>query len=172
MNRGYIHIYTGDGKGKTTAALGLALRAAGAGKKVFIAQFVKSMEYSEWKALKYLEDFVDIALYGHGCFITKAPEQEDISAARQGLHDIQRILISKKYDVVILDEITIALYYNLLSLADVTTLLKEKPYETELVLTGRYAPEEIIELADLVTEMKEIKHYYQQGVLSREGIDR
>ncbi|WP_179948107.1 cob(I)yrinic acid a,c-diamide adenosyltransferase [Geosporobacter ferrireducens] len=172
MNRGYVHVYTGDGKGKTTAALGLALRAAGAGKKVFIAQFVKSIEYSEWKALKSLQNSIDITLYGHGCFIAKNPEQEDISAARKGLQDIHRILMSKKYDLIILDEITIALYYRLLSLEDVITLLKDKPYETELVLTGRYAPEAIIEFADLVTEMKEIKHYYQQGVLSREGIDR
>ena len=172
MNQGYIHVYTGDGKGKTTAALGLALRAAGANKKVFIAQFVKSMEYSEWNALKCLDAFIDIKLFGHGCFITKDPDPDDISAAQKGLQEIHQILMDKKYDLVILDEITIALYYNLLSLEDVITLIKDKPVETELVLTGRYAPEEIISLADLVTEMKEIKHYYQQGVLSREGIDR
>ncbi|SHK07522.1 cob(I)alamin adenosyltransferase [Geosporobacter subterraneus DSM 17957] len=171
MNRGYIHVYTGDGKGKTTAALGLALRAAGAGKKVFIAQFVKSMEYSEWKSLRYLNSFIDITLYGHGCFITKNPDQEDIWAARKGLEEIRQILISKKYDLVILDEIMIAYYYNLLSLEDLIQFMKDKPYETEMVLTGRYAPEEVMELADLVTEMKEIKHYYHQGVLSREGID-
>lgn len=172
MDKGYIHVYTGNGKGKTTAALGLALRAAGAEKKVFIAQFVKSMEYSEIKALKFLKDFIHVALYGHGCFITKDPTKEDILAAQEALRNVRNILTSKKYDVVILDEITIAIFYNLLSTQDVLSLLEEKPTQVELILTGRYAPQEIIEKADLVTEMKEIKHYYAQGVLSREGIDK
>ncbi|MEW9124356.1 MAG: cob(I)yrinic acid a,c-diamide adenosyltransferase [Thermotaleaceae bacterium] len=172
MEKGFIHVYTGNGKGKTTAALGLALRAAGAGKRVFIAQFVKSIAYSEWQALKYLQSHIDIKLYGHGCFITKNPEKEDIAAAQKGLTEIREYFNDKSYDLFILDEITIALYYQLISLGDVLSLLQHKPYETEVALTGRYAPKEIIEIADLVTEMKEIKHYYQQGILSREGFDR
>ncbi|TCO68738.1 cob(I)yrinic acid a,c-diamide adenosyltransferase [Marinisporobacter balticus] len=172
MDNGYVHVYTGNGKGKTTAALGLAVRAAGAEKKVFIAQFVKSMEYSELKALTFLKDFIDVTLYGHGCFVSKDPDKEDILAAQEGLKEIKNILMSQKYDIVILDEITIAIFYNLLSTEDVLSILNEKPRNVELILTGRYAPQEIIDQADLVTEMKEIKHYYTQGVLSREGIDK
>ncbi|QEK11048.1 cob(I)yrinic acid a,c-diamide adenosyltransferase [Crassaminicella thermophila] len=172
MDKGYIHVYTGNGKGKTTAALGLALRAAGAGKKIFIAQFVKSMEYSEIKALKSLKDSIDIKLYGHGCFITKNPDKKDILAAQEALKKVRNILVSNKYDIVILDEITIAIFYNLLSTQDVLSLLEDKPDHVELIITGRYCPQEIIDKAHLVTEMKEIKHYYTQGVLSREGIDK
>ncbi|MBB6217179.1 cob(I)alamin adenosyltransferase [Anaerosolibacter carboniphilus] len=172
MEKGYIHVYTGDGKGKTTAAFGLAVRAAGAGKKIFIGQFVKSMEYSELKAMTLLKDYVDIELLGYGCFITKDPDPQDIAAAKAGLDKIRRIFQSNQYQVVILDEITIALFYHLLSLEEVLSLMDAKPYEIELILTGRYAPAEMLERADLVTEMKEIKHYYTQGVLSREGIDR
>ncbi|WZL72872.1 cob(I)yrinic acid a,c-diamide adenosyltransferase [Clostridiaceae bacterium 35-E11] len=172
MKKGYIHVYTGNGKGKTTAALGLALRAVGADKKVFIGQFVKSMEYSEWKSLQYLKPFIDIALLGKGCFVTKDPSQEDIMAAKEGLSFIKDIFTKQQYDVVILDEITIAIFYHLLSVDEVLSLLDAKPDEIELILTGRYAPQEIIDKADLVTEMQEIKHYYTQGVLSRTGIDK
>ena len=172
MNKGFIHVYTGTGKGKTTAALGLAIRAAGAGKKVFIAQFVKSMEYSEIKTLRLLEGSINVTLYGQGCFITKDPAQEDIIAAKRGLEEVLELLKSKKYDLIILDELTIAIFFYLLTIEEVMSVLKQKPFETELVITGRYAPKEIIEFADLVTEMVEIKHYYQQGVLSREGIDK
>lgn len=172
MEKGYIHVYTGDGKGKTTAAFGLAVRAAGAGKKVFIGQFVKSMAYSELKAMILLKDYVDVELLGHGCFITKDPDPLDIAAAKAGLEKIREVFQSGRYQVVILDEITIALFYHLLTLEEVLALMDEKPYEVELVLTGRYTPDAILERADLITEMKEIKHYYTQGVLSREGIDR
>lgn len=172
MNKGYIHVYTGNGKGKTTASLGLALRAAGAGKKIYIAQFVKSMEYSEWKSLKYLDNFITIKLHGKGCFVTKNPTLEDVQEAKIGVEEIKSIFKSNAYDVVILDEITIALFYNLLSLDEVLSLINEKPYNIELIITGRYAPKEILNQADLVTEMKEVKHYYTQGVLSREGIDK
>jgi cob(I)alamin adenosyltransferase len=171
-DKGFIHVYTGTGKGKSTAALGLAIRAAGAGKRVFIAQFVKSMEYSEIKILRLLDKYIDFKLYGHGCFITKEPAKEDVEAAKNGLKEILRIMKSNIYDLIVLDELTIALFYNLLELNEVMDFLKEKPHRTELVITGRYAPQEIIEYADLVTDMREVKHYYQQGVLSREGIDK
>ncbi len=170
MEKGYIQVYTGNGKGKTTAALGLALRALCAGKKVYIGQFVKGMKYSEVKAEEYLPN-LKIEQLGRRCFIEKAPEDEDIEAARSGLEKCREILRSGNYDVVIMDEINIALYFKLFSTRDVIDVLNEKQESTEVILTGRYAPEEIIEIADLVTEMKEIKHYYNEGVMARKGIE-
>lgn len=170
MDRGYIHIYTGNGKGKTTAALGLAIRAAGAGKKVFIGQFVKGMEYSELNILKDIPN-ISLELLGKECFIEKAPSEEDIRLARQGLDLCRDILSRGDYDLVILDEITIALYFNLFELDEVIDILKNRAPQVEVVLTGRYADDKLIEMADLVSEMKEIKHYYSQGLLSRQGID-
>jgi len=160
--KGYIQVYTGNGKGKTTAALGLALRAAGAGKKVYFAQFVKGKAYSEIKAIrKYLPD-ITIKQYGRGCFIVKEPTSEDIEAARNGLYTVAEIVESGKYDLVVLDEATIAIYYELFSVSELIGVLLRKPEETEVVVTGRYAPEELIEFADLVTEMKQVKHYYRK----------
>ncbi len=170
MAKGYIHIYTGDGKGKTTAAFGVALRTALMGKKVFIGQFIKGMKYTETKISEYLPQ-IEIVQLGETCFIEKRPKQEDIDMAVAGLKLMREKLISGEYDLVIFDEISIALYYKLFSEADLIAILNEKPYETEIILTGRYCSEHLIDLADLVTEMKEIKHYYQQGVLSRQGID-
>ena len=168
---GYIQVYTGNGKGKTTAAIGLALRAAGAGKKVYFAQFVKGKTYSEIKAIrKYLPD-ITIKQFGRGCFIVKTPTSEDIEAARNGLNAVAGIVESGKYDLVVLDEATIAIYYKLFSVSELIGVLLKKPEETEVVITGRYAPEELIELADLVTEMKEVKHYYTKGVQARKGIE-
>lgn len=167
--KGYIHVYTGNGKGKTTAAFGLAVRAHYADKKVYIGQFIKGMKYSE-TGLEAL-DHIDIEQYGETCMIDREPSENDIQMAKKGLDKINKIIQSDLYDVVILDELTIALYYKLLNVIDVIELLKNKPERTELIITGRYAPEALIDKADLVTEMKEIKHYYNQGVLSRKGID-
>ncbi len=169
--KGYIHIYTGNGKGKTTAALGLCMRAIGAGKKVFIAQFVKGMEYSEVKALKYFGDSVRIEQYGLECFIYNDPTQEDIDVARKGLQKVSQIIASQKYDLVILDEANIALYYKLFSENELIELLKNKPKQTEIIITGRYATEKLMQSADLVTNMDEIKHYYTKGVEARKGIE-
>lgn len=169
---GYVQVYTGNGKGKTTAAIGLAVRAAGANLKVYIAQFVKGMHYSELDSLKRFEDLITIKQYGRDCFIFNDPKEEDIQCARDGLKEVENIIMSGEYDVVILDEINIALYYKLFPLEDVIRLIKNKPKHVELVLTGRYAPEEIIELADLVTEMREIKHYYEKGIMARSGIEK
>ncbi|MHC1705145.1 MAG: cob(I)yrinic acid a,c-diamide adenosyltransferase [Tenuifilaceae bacterium] len=169
--RGYIHLYTGNGKGKTTAALGLALRAIGAGQQVFIAQFVKGMPYSEILSIKKYLPGITLLQYGLDCFIVNEPTDKDIEAARKGLLEVSEIIASNLYDMVILDEICIALYYKLFSLNEVIDLLKSKPEPTELVLTGRYAPAQLIEIADLVTEMKEIKHYYNQGIEARKGIE-
>ncbi len=171
MEKGYVQVYTGEGKGKTTASLGLALRAVCAGKKVYMGQFVKDMKYNEAKAGKFLPDF-KIEQFGKGCFFDREPSQKDIEAAEKGLDKIEGILKEGEYDIVILDEINIAVYYNLLSPTKVIQVIKKRKPEVEVVLTGRYASDIIIEYADLVTEMKEIKHYYTSGVKARNGIER
>jgi len=167
----YTQVYTGNGKGKTTAAFGLALRAVGAGKKVYFAQFVKGKTYAEIEAVsKYIPD-ITIQQYGLGCFIYEKPKAEDVNAAQRGLQEVKQIIKSEKYEMVILDEANIALFYHLFEVEDLLEIIREKPKSVELVITGRYAPQEIIDAADLVTEMKEIKHYYQHGVEARKGIE-
>ena len=169
--KGYIQVYTGNGKGKTTAAFGLALRANGAGLKVFIGQFVKGKAYNENEAIaKYLKN-ITVKQYGLGCFIVNTPTDNDIKAAQKGLEDMRKIIQNGKHNIVIMDEVNIALYYKLIEVDELIELMKSKPDHVELILTGRYAPQEIIDMADLVTEMKEIKHYYQEGVQAREGIE-
>ncbi len=169
-HRGMIHIYTGNGKGKTTAALGLALRAAGARKRVFIAQFVKGMPYAELHALRGHEN-ITIKQFGRDCFIEKDPVEEDIVAAQKGFQEVQAIINSHQYDVIILDEIFIALYYKLIDSEELKKLITSKFHETEIVLTGRYATKDFYEIADLVTEMKKVKHYFDKGVVARLGIE-
>jgi cob(I)alamin adenosyltransferase len=168
---GYIQVYTGNGKGKTTAALGLALRAIGAGKKVFIGQFVKGMHYSELDAIRNNLKDIEIKQYGLDCFIVNEPEEKDIIAAKNGLEEMKNVILSASYDVVIMDELNIALYYKLFDVKEVLDILKRKPAHTEIVITGRYAPKQIIEIADLVTEMKEVKHYFTKGIDARLGIE-
>jgi len=167
---GYIQVYTGNGKGKTTAALGLALRALCAGKKVFMGQFIKGMVYSELKAVQWLPG-LHIEQFGRDCFIRNKPTDEDVRIALQGLERAREVLLGGEYDVIILDEINVALYYRLFTEEAVLALMSEKPHNVELVLTGRYAPEKIVDAADLVTEMKEVKHYYTKGVSARKGIE-
>ena len=169
--KGYIQIYTGNGKGKTTAALGLALRAAGAGKKVFFAQFVKGQIYSEVTALRQYIPSVEIRQYGLECFIRHTPTQADIEAARKGFKEVTEIIFAGEYDIVVLDEANIAIYYGLFSANELIEVLSQKPCETEIIITGRYATPELIEVADLVTEMYEVKHYYNKGVEARTGIE-
>lgn len=167
---GYVHVYTGNGKGKTTAAFGLAVRAICAGKKVYIGQFIKGMKYSELDAVKYLPNLV-IEQYGRNCFIKNNPTQEDIDLAQNGLKKIENVILSGEYDIVILDEINVAIYYNLVETSQVINIIKKRPENVEIVLTGRYAPKEIIDIADLVTDMQEVRHYYRKGVMAREGIE-
>lgn len=169
--KGYIQVYTGDGKGKTTAAVGLAIRAAGAGLRVFMAQFVKGMHYSELDALERHAGQITIRQYGRDCFIRKEPTEQDRLAARRGLEEVGRILESCDHDLVILDEANIATYYGLFSVDELIALMRSKPESVELVITGRRADPRVIEMADLVTEMKEIKHYYARGVQARPGIE-
>lgn len=170
MEKGYFHIYTGNGKGKSTAAFGLALRALCAGKKVYIGQFVKNMKYSETK-IESIMDNIRIIQFGKDCCIDRAPDEEDARLAKAGLHECANILQDGKYDVVILDEVTIATYLKFLEPEAVLEAIKNRAPHVEVVVTGRYCPDILIEHADLVTEMTEVKHYYTQGVLSREGID-
>jgi len=168
---GYLQIYTGNGKGKSTAAFGLALRAAGAGMSVYIAQFVKGRNYSEITAVRQHLPQITIRQFGRGCFIVERPTDEDVAAAREGLAVVSEVLNSGAYDMVILDEATIAIYYDLFTVGELIEILKTRAAGCEVVITGRYAPEELIEVADLVTEMREVKHYYRQGIEAREGIE-
>jgi cob(I)alamin adenosyltransferase len=171
LKKGLIHVYTGDGKGKTTAAIGLGIRALGDGLKVCMIQFMKGRRYSELETLEKIPHFT-VVQFGRDEFVSKEkPEQIDIDLAQKGLAHAKEIIKQGKYDVVILDEINVAVDYHLLSTEDVITLLEEKPEHVELVLTGRYASPEIIKHADLVSEILEIKHPYQKGIKSRKGID-
>ena len=172
MMKGYVQVYTGDGKGKTTAAIGLAVRAVGGGLKVFMGQFVKGMDYSELKSLERLSPQIKVKQYGRAKFVHGKPTEEDVAAARSGYEEIKEVIVSGQYDLVILDEANIAVYFKLFSVEDLLVLIDEKPESVELVFTGRKAEPKLIERADLVTEMKEIKHYYGGGVLAREGIEK
>ncbi len=171
MHKGYIQVYTGNGKGKTTAALGLALRAAGAGHRVFIAQFIKQRHCSEHKALERFSDLVTIKRYGRGFLRGSGPAKADVEAAAKGFKEVKDIIASGHCQLVILDEINIALHYGLIHIEELLDLMEKMPSGMELVLTGRYADSRIIERADLVTEMKEIKHYATRGVKARTGIE-
>lgn len=173
MERGYVQIYTGNGKGKTTAALGLVARAVGNNFKVFFCQFMKGTDYGEIKTLASFPN-VKHERYGRGVFIRKKElvTEEDINLMRRGYESLKNAIVSEEYDIVVADEIFVALKFELVSLDEIKFLIKNKSEKTELILTGRNAPDEIVELADLVTEMKEIKHYFKQGVFARKGIEK
>ena len=172
MEQGYIQIYTGDGKGKTTAALGLALRAAGHGLRTYIAQFMKGQSYGELSSIRLIPE-IKIEQFGKDTFIhIDQASQEDIRMAKQGLEKASQAMLSHKYNIIILDEINVAIHFKLLTIAQVMDFISSKPENIELILTGRRAPQELIDRADLVTEMREIKHYYQQSVSVRDGIER
>lgn len=170
--KGKVRVFTGDGKGKTTAALGLAIRAAGSGLKVFIAQFIKSHDYSEIKALKRFSDLITVEQHGLGRFIEKKQTTADIEAARRGLEKVKRIISSGEHNVIILDEANVAVKLSLLTEQDLFDVMAAKPKDIELIITGRYATPKIIQKADRVTEFKAIKHYYQKGVKARVGIEK
>jgi cob(I)alamin adenosyltransferase len=170
--RGFVHVYTGDGKGKTTAALGLALRAAGAGLKVFIGQFIKMGDYSEIKALERFPDLIRLEQFGLGRFIAGKPSPEDMAAAAAGLKRIREAMASGEYQVIIVEEGNVAITCGLFSVQELLALISNKPPDLELVITGRNALPQVIEAADLVTEMRMVKHYFQQGVSARLGIEK
>jgi cob(I)alamin adenosyltransferase len=170
--RGYTQVYTGNGKGKTTAALGLSIRAAGAGLKTFIAQFIKMGDYSEIKALKRYSDLIRVEQFGLGRFTNGKPSPEDIEAAQKGLEKIKSIMASDAYKIIILEEANVAVKYGMITVEDIIDLIVNKSFETELVITGRGASDQVIEAADLVTEMRPVKHYFQKGVPARVGIEK
>lgn len=170
VEKGYIQVYTGNGKGKTTAALGITLRAVCAGYKVFFGQFMKGQDYSEKKAVQLLPGLT-MEQFGGACFINGNPTEKDIADAKAGLERMREVLTSGQYDLVVFDEINTALFFKLISVEEVMEVLDLAPEKTEVILTGRYAPQEIIDRADLCTEMKEIKHYYKAGVDARVGIE-
>jgi cob(I)alamin adenosyltransferase len=172
LEHAYVQVYTGNGKGKTTAALGLALRAAGAGMKVYFAQFIKNGRFNEMVALERYADRVTVRQFGRGRFIQGGTTDADLAAARQGLAEIRMAVGSGDYGVVVLDEANVAVQCGLLCVQDILALVAGAHPGVELVITGRDAPVELIERADLVTEMKEVKHYYHQGVLARDGIEK
>ncbi len=171
---GYVQVYTGNGKGKTTAALGLAFRAAGHGFKTYIAQFLKGQPSGELEAAKKLAPLILIERFGREGFITvkEGPDDEDISRAKAGLARALEAMLSGEFRIVVLDEVNTAVHFGLLPEADVLDLIDRRPATVELVLTGRYAPASFVERADLVTEMTGIKHYLDRGVKAREGIEK
>lgn len=172
--RGYIQVYTGNGKGKTTAALGQALRAAGRQWRTYIGQFLKGQPSGEIIAVKSLETSITIEQFGREGFlvIDETPGEEDIERARRGLVKCREAMRSGQYRLIILDEVCVALYFKLLAEKDVLEFLDEKPRDVEVILTGRYAPPSVVERADLVTEMRDIKHYGDKGVRARDGIEK
>ncbi len=171
LKKGFIHVYTGNGKGKTTAAIGVGIRATGEGLKVIMIQFMKGRRYSEIDALQHMKNFT-VVQFGRDEFVSKEkPDQIDIDLAQQGLLYAKDVVQKGQYDLVILDEINVAVDFHLISLEDLITLIDMKPETVELILTGRYASPEIIKHADIVSEILEIKHPYQTGVQSRKGID-
>ncbi len=174
FKEGYVQVYTGDGKGKTTAALGLTLRAVAHGMRVYIAQFLKGQDYGELHAIRErLGDLVTVEQFGTPKFVkTGQISEEDYQLAKEGLNKVKKALFEEDYKIVIMEEANVAMYLGLLNKNDVLEVIKKKPKDKELIITGRYAPQEIIDSADLVTEMREVKHYYQKGVMARPGIEK
>ncbi len=172
LPKGYVQLYTGDGKGKTSAALGLALRAAGHGLRTYIGQFMKGQHYGELDALCD-HPCITIEQYGEPrCIRREEVTPEHVAQARRGLERALQAMLSGQYDIVVLDEVNVSIWSGLLTVAEVLAFLDRRPANVEVVLTGRRAPPELIARADLVTEMHEVKHYYQQGVMARDGIER
>ena len=169
--KGYVQVYTGNGKGKTTACIGLAVRGAGAGLKVFVGQFLKQGDYSEIQALSRFET-VTVEQFGMGKFVKGVPSEQEKAAARAGYERLRQVLFEKTHDLVIVDEGNVAVTCGLISQAELLALIDLKPEHVELVITGRGATPAVMERADLVTEMREIKHYFQQGVRARKGIEK
>lgn len=191
--KGYVQIYTGDGKGKTTAAIGLAIRALGAGKRVLFLQFMKTRSYSEHQILPEISPNLTLETLGKPFFVIKEgsmpeeelekwrkqavvfppghPPQEYVELIKKGMALAREAVTGTKYQLVVLDELVAALNFGLVTWDEVRFLIEQKNDEVELVLTGRGATAELIEKADLVTEMREIKHYYTKGVKARKGIE-
>ena len=175
MGRGLIIVYTGNGKGKTTAALGLALRASGYGMKTCMIQFIKgSWHYGEMDSSRMLEPNFEMVAVGKG-FVgiidDKSPKEDHVDIAAEAIRISTERITSGRYDIVILDEINYAVKLGLITAGDVLRLMQAKPESVDLVLTGRDADAKVIQAADLVTEMREIKHPFRNGIKAKKGID-
>jgi cob(I)alamin adenosyltransferase len=170
--KGTVQIYTGDGKGKTTAALGLGLRAWGHGARVLVIQFMKGrINYGELEAAQKLDGF-DVEQYGRETFVDRDdPAPQDVALAREALARAQQVAAANEYDLVILDEVNVAADYGLVTAEEILAIIEAKPPAMELVLTGRDAPASFVEAADLVSEMREVKHHYRHGLPARKGIE-
>lgn len=173
LERGYIQLYTGNGKGKTTAAIGLAFRASGTGLKTIMIQFMKGQHYGELDSTVGFTNFI-IEQYGSArfCTLNDSNFNEHYSLARKGMTRAHEVIVNSEFDIVILDEIVTSLHFKIVTMEEIQKLIELKPENKELVLTGRGAPQSLIDLCDLVTEMTEIKHYYTHGVLARDGIEK
>jgi cob(I)alamin adenosyltransferase len=169
--KGYVQVYTGNGKGKSTAGFGLAIRGAGAGLQVFVGQFLKKGNYSEIKALSRFENLT-VEQFGMGRFVIDTPSEQDKAAARAGYDRLCRVLSANAHDMVIVDEGNVAVTCGIISEDELMALIDLKPENVELVITGRGALPSLVDRADLVTEMRDIKHYFQQGVTARKGIEK
>ncbi len=172
MEKGYVQVYTGNGKGKTTAAIGLAVRAAGAGRRVYFMQFVKGRLYSEIEALKKLSPLITVHQCGLGRFIKGEPSNEDRAKASRGFAECTKTLREGTYDIVVLDEANVAVSLGLVSIKELLQAIGQKNRATEVVITGRNAHPDLIAHADLVSEIHEVKHYFSNGVGARTGIEK
>jgi cob(I)alamin adenosyltransferase len=172
LSPGRVQLYTGDGKGKTTAALGLALRASGHGLRTYIGQFMKGQAYGELEALR---DHAHITIEQYGsprCIHREEVTSQHVGEAQEGLTRARKAMLSGEYDLIVLDEVNVAIWFGVLTTEEILAFLDQRPHDVEVVLTGRRAPQALIDRADLVTEMREVKHYYQQGIGARPGIER
>ena len=173
LEKGFIQVYTGNGKGKTTAAIGQAVRAAGFGLKTYFVMFMKEFPYNEVKSLEKLKDLITIVQVGKDDFVYKKvpPSEEEKTKIKNALAEAKTKMLNGEYDLIVLDEIFVSIYFGLIGKEEILSFIAEKPQDVELILTGRYSSQEIIDKADLVTEMKEVKHYYEKGALARRGIE-
>ena len=173
MKKGYFQIYTGDGKGKTTAALGLAFRAMGHGLRTYVGQFMKGRSTGEFKASRTFAPLITVERYGRIGFVSGqgAPAEDDVRLAREGLRKAKEAMISGGYDIIVLDEIITAYSFHLVTLEEMLELAAARPPGVELVFTGRGAPVELMEKADLVTEMKQVKHPFRKGIKAQAGVE-
>jgi cob(I)alamin adenosyltransferase len=170
LTKGYIQIYTGDGKGKSTAAFGVAARMAGRGGRVFIGRFMKGLTSGEFMSCNAIPG-IEYEDFGSEEYIVGTPSDRDFSSAEHGLRRVGDALESNEYDMVVMDEVNDALLFGLLTLDDVMEVVAKRPEHTELIITGRGAPKRLIDMADLVTEMRAVKHYFDEGVMARPGVE-
>ncbi len=172
MEQGFLHIYTGNGKGKSTAAFGLALRAAGAGKKILLAQFLKSPDCSEHRAFDLFKDSIEYHCFGTGEFVKMTRRSGQAAGiVKEGIDAVSKMILLKHFDLIILDEIIVALSFGFISIEELLQFISKRPAGSDMVLTGRGAPQCLIDVADVATEMVEVKHYFHKGITARKGIE-